>query len=152
MLQTLLEKNSIGKKTLIVTILTFLVLLGSSYTFSASYAVVVDTYSASNDEIIPGEVMYFEVTVPSDSNNPRLTGTYQVADGETIKMEVLKAEGCPSPLNAFDCISIYSAPESDRGSADISLEPGKMYYLEFSNKAFLFPTKTVNIDFQLEVD
>jgi hypothetical protein len=117
---------------------------------TAENAPIIDTTYSDQGEIIAGEVFYYTVTVPSDAVKARLTGTYQVMGGEEIQVDVLEADGCSSPLNAFECVSIYSISRNN-GNVDLNLEPGKMYYLEFTNKAFLFPAKTVNIDFQLEV-
>lgn len=70
-------------------------------------------------------------------------------NGETIKVEVLLEEGCADPLSSFDCVSTYSVSRNS-GSVNLSLEPGKSYYLQFHNDAFLLPSKTVNVDIQLQ--
>jgi hypothetical protein len=95
-----------------------------------------------------GEVKYYTFSVPGDAVNPRLIGQYQVNDGQTIKVNILDQEGCPSPLSAFDCTSIYTTPNRDRGNVDVSLTPGKTYYLEFNNDEW-FTSKTTHVDFHI---
>jgi len=109
---------------------------------------IYEVYSNQN-EVIPGAVSYYTVAVPSDAINPKLVGTFQVLNGETIKVEVLLEQGCADPLSSFDCVSIYSV-SSNSGNIDLNLEPGNAYYLQFHNDAFLYPSKTVNVDFQLQ--
>jgi hypothetical protein len=100
---------------------------------------------------VGGETTYYELTVPEDAVNPRLVGNYQVADGDTIEVTVLDQEGCPTPLSPFDCTSVYSAPNRDRGDVDVPLTPGKTYYLEFHNDE-PFSSKTTTVDFHIEYD
>jgi len=125
--------------------------LASFFLTQSSFARIDEVYSNQN-EIIPGAITYYTVSVPSDAINPKLVGTYQVMGGETIKVDVLEEEGCVDPLSPFDCVSVYSVSNRGSGNLDLNLEPGKTYYLEFSNEAFLHPSKTVNVDVQLVSD
>jgi protein-disulfide isomerase len=79
-----------------------------------------------------------------------LVGNFQVSNGETISVQVLKKEECPTPGNPDSCVSIYSISNRDNGNMKVSLEPGKEYYLVFQNNALLFPTKTVDINFEIQ--
>jgi hypothetical protein len=105
-------------------------------------------------EIAPngGEVTFCTFSVPEEAVNPRLVGQYQVRNGHTIDVTVLDQEGCPTPLNPFECISAYSTPGRDRGDVDVSLTPGKTYYLVFYNDGFLSGGRTTHVDFYVHYD
>lgn len=96
-----------------------------------------------------GEITYYTFPVPGEAVNPRLVGNYQVQDGATMKVNILDQEGCSTPLSPFDCTSIYSTPDRDRGDMNVALTPGKTYYLEFSNESW-FSSKTTNVNIHLE--
>ncbi len=100
-------------------------------------------------EVAPvgGEISYYTFSVPKGAFNPRLVGQYDVLNGQTINVDVLDQEGCPTPLSPFDCISIYSAPERDHGNVDVDLKPGKTYYIEFKNNEFPSGPRTTHVDF-----
>src|SRR5215217_9354617 len=72
-----------------------------------------------------GAVTYYTFIIPEAAVDPRLIGHYEVADGQTVRVQVLEQEGCPSPLSSSDCTSIYSAPNKDRGDVNVGLTPGK---------------------------
>jgi hypothetical protein len=109
---------------------------------------------ASDDLVAPigGAVSYYTFSVPEEAVNPRLIGHYEVISGLDIDVTVLDEEGCPSPLSAFDCISVYSASNRDSGDVDVALTPGKTYYLEFSNRGFLAGERTTQVDFHVQYD
>ncbi len=97
-------------------------------------------------------ISYYTYVVPEGVVNPRLTGQYQVLHGETISINVLEQEGCPTPSKPSECISIYSVSNRDHGNFAISLVPGKTYYLEFSNDEIPSSDKTATVDFHIEYD
>jgi hypothetical protein len=111
-----------------------------------------ESMRVASEEIITqgGAVTYYTFS-PGDAGNPRLIGHYEVVGGQTMNVYVLDQEGCPSPLSAFECTSIYSTPNQNRGNLDVDLTPGKTYYLEFHNDTLLFP-KTTNVDFYVHYD
>jgi hypothetical protein len=99
---------------------------------------------------IGGEISYYSFSVPEEAGNPRLVGQYGVLNGQTIKVDVLDQEGCPTPLIPFDCISIYSAPERDHGNVDVGLKPGRTYYIEFKNNGFHSGPRKTHVDFYVQ--
>jgi hypothetical protein len=109
---------------------------------------------AVDDLIAPigGMVSWYTFSVPEEAVNPRLVGHYEVLNGLDIDVTVLDQEGCPAPENAFECISIYSAPGRDSGDVDVALTPGKTYYLEFHNPGFLAGERTTQVDFDVVYD
>lgn len=99
---------------------------------------------------IGGQISYYTFSVPEEAINPRLVGQYDVLSGQTIIVDVLEQEGCPTPLSPSDCTSIFSAPEQDHGIVDLGLKPGKTYYLEFKNNGSLSTPRTTHVDFYVQ--
>jgi hypothetical protein len=99
---------------------------------------------------IGGQISYYTFSVPEEAINPRLVGQYEVLNGQTIKVDVLDQEGCPTPLTPSDCISIFSAHEQAHGNVDLGLKPGKTYYLEFKNNGSLSGPRTTHVDFYVQ--
>jgi hypothetical protein len=106
---------------------------------------------ASGEIITQGGAVAHYTFSPGDAGDPRLIGHYEVVGAQTMNVYVLFQEGCPSPLSAFECTSIYSTPNQNRGNVDVDLTPGRTYYLEFYNDSLLFP-KTTNVDFYVHYD
>jgi hypothetical protein len=125
--------------------------LSTQTTLSQSYP---QSINVASGEIAPigGAITYYAFSVPEEAVDPRLIGQYEVLNGQTIKVDVLDQEGCPTPLSPFECISIYSPPSRDRGNVDVSLTPGKTYYLEFKNDGFLSGGKTSYVEFYVQFD
>ena len=99
---------------------------------------------------IGGQISYYTFSVPEEAVNPRLVGQYDVLDRETIVVDVLEQEGCPTPLSPSDCISIFSSSEQNHGNVDLGLKPGKTYYLEFKNNGSLSGLRTTHVDFYVQ--
>lgn len=99
---------------------------------------------------IGGEMSFYSFSVPEKAVAPRLVGQYNVLNGQTIQVEILDQKGCPTPLNHFDCISIYSAPELDHGNLNVGLEPGKTYYIVFKNNGSLSNPRITDVDFYVQ--
>ena len=108
------------------------------YTFLVRILVVVTLpFFVYSTHPIGGALSWYTFTVPEEAVNPRLIGTYELISGLDIDVTVLDQEGCPTPENAFECISVYSVSNRDSGDVDVALTPGKTYYLEFHNPGFL---------------
>lgn len=126
------------KKTKLKVIVMMIIVVATLVNITANgTAFAQESTSTTSKEITitPGAVIWFTIYVPADANNPKLVGSYSTSNGYTIKVNVLKEEGCPTPLSAFDCVSIYSVSNRDHGNFDVSLEHGKTYYLLFTNEA-----------------
>jgi hypothetical protein len=64
-------------------------------------------------------VICYTLSLPEEAVNPRLIGHYEVIRGQDIDVTVLDQGGCPAAENAFECISVYSASNRDRGDVDL---------------------------------
>jgi hypothetical protein len=101
----------------------------------------------------PGEAKWYTIAVPADYESATLDGDFTASggSGNDVEVFVLDQAGLTNWRNGHTVPTHYDSGRITTGTVSANLEPGRTYYLVFSNRFSPFSAKTVTGEIHLSL-